>query len=305
MSFTRRRFLQAGGVLGLTACTEVLASVPFSEGENQPKLTLPAGSVDCHMHLYDNRVPPVPEATLFPPNASLEDYRGLQNRLGIGRMVIVTPSTYGTNNSVMLDGLLQSQGNARGVAVVDASVTDAALASMHKAGVRGIRFNLSVGNTALDDLERLAPRVNELRWNVQVAPGPLLPQITPRLLRLTAPVVIDHMGHVPQPDGLSSDAFRALSTLIDTGRAWVKLSAPYLRSKVGAPTYSDVGTVAQALVQRAPQRMLWGSDWPHPTLPMEQKPDDALILDLLANWAPEEKIRAQILHDNPVALYGF
>jgi len=305
MTLSRRQFLQATGALGAVASVGALADVPFSKGEAHPRLTPPEGSIDCHMHLYDSRIPAAPGATLLPPDASLEDYRKLQQRLGIRRMVIVTPSTYGTDNRVMLDGLLRSRGDARGVAVVSGAITDAELGELHQAGVRGIRFNLSVGSQALDGLERLAARVGEMGWNVQVAPGPLLPEVAPRLLALPGKVVIDHMGHVPQPEALKSTAFAALVRLLDTDRAWIKLSAPYLRSKTGAPLFEDVGRVASALISHRPERMLWGSDWPHPTLPVEQKPDDALILDLLARWAPKEQTQALILRDNPAQLYGF
>ncbi|MCJ7959169.1 MAG: amidohydrolase family protein [Pseudomonas sp.] len=305
MLLSRRRFLQAGTALGAAASMGALANVPFSQGDEKPKLTPPAGSVDCHMHLYDGRYPTAPHATLFPPDASLEDYRQLQKRLGMKRMVIVTPSTYGTDNRILLDGLLRSRGDARGIAVVDGSITDTALANLHSAGVRGIRFNLSVGGAALDDLEPLASRVNELGWTVQIAPGPLLVELEPRLARLPARVVIDHMGHVPQPEGLNAAAFATIIRLLDNEKTWVKLSAPYLRSKTGAPTYDDVGKVASAMIKHNAERMLWGSDWPHPTLATDQKPDDATILDLLALWAPEAGTRELVLRDNPISLYGF
>lgn len=305
MTLSRRQFLWATGALGAAASMRAMADVPFSKGDAHPRLTPPSGSIDCHMHLYDSRIPAAPGATLLPADASLEDYHKLQQRLGVRRMVIVTPSTYGSDNRVMLDGLLRSRGDARGVAVVSNAITDAELAELHQAGVRGIRFNLSVGSQALDGLENLAARVGELGWNVQVAPGPLLPEVARRLLALPGKIVIDHMGHVPQPEALKSKAFAALIRLLDTDRAWIKLSAPYLRSKTGAPLFEDVGRVASALIIHRPDRMLWGSDWPHPTLPVEQKPDDALILDLLMRWAPEEHTQALILRDNPAQLYGF
>lgn len=305
MQFSRRRFLQAGGALGASLALNALAGQPSSTGELRPRLTPPAGSVDCHMHLYDSRYPASATATLFPPDAFLEDYRAVQKRLGIRRMVIVTPSTYGTDNRLMLDGLLRSRGDARGVAVIENSLGDDELASLHEAGVRGIRFNLSVGGTGLDDLETLATRVNELGWNVQFAAGNMLTELESRLAKLPANVVIDHLGHVPQPEGIHSDAFAALSRLVDNGKVWVKLSAPYLRSKVGGPGYEDAGKVATALIRQNPERMLWGSDWPHPTLAADQKPDDARVLDLLADWAPDEKALRLILRDNPVSLYGF
>lgn len=305
MLFSRRRFLQAGGALGATLALDALASQPSNNTELRPRFTPPAGSVDCHMHLYDRRYPASPTATLFPPDASLEEYRAVQKRLGIQRMVMVTPSTYGTDNRLMLDGLLRSRGDARGVAVIENSIGDDELASLHEAGVRGIRFNLSVGGAGLGDLETLAARVDELGWNVQFAAGNLLTELESRLARLPANLVIDHLGHVPQPAGIQSDAFAALRRLVDGGKIWVKLSAPYLRSKVGGPGYEDAGKVAAALIRQNPERMLWGSDWPHPTLSADQKPDDARVLDLLADWAPGEQALRMILRDNPVSLYGF
>lgn len=305
MPFTRRGFLQASTTLGALASLSAMARTPFSAGDQPPRFTPPSGSVDCHMHLYDGRYPAAVNATLFPPDASLEDYQQLQKRLGMQRMVIVTPSTYGTDNRIMLDGLLRSRGLARGIAVVDSSFSDDQLSSMDAAGVRGIRFNLSVGSSAIDDLEDLAARVQALHWHVQIAPGPLLVELAPRLTRLPGKLVIDHMGHVPQPEGVDSTAFAALMRLVEQGNTWIKLSAPYLRSKTGAPDYADVGRVARSMISHSPERMLWGSDWPHPTLSLAHKPDDAGILDLLPQWAPDAHDQALILRDNPTSLYGF
>ncbi|MDH0746864.1 amidohydrolase family protein [Pseudomonas sp. GD03842] len=305
MAINRRQFIQGSASLGAFMTLNAFAGFRYSSGENSSVLVPPAGSVDCHMHLYDDQVPAAPGATLLPPNASLEDYRQIQQRLHIKRMVIVTPSTYGTDNRVMLEGLRKANGDARGVAVVAASISDKELEALHAAGVRGIRFNLSYGGASLDDLEPLAARVNALGWNVQVvAPGSQLTDLETRLAKLPSRLVIDHMGHVPQPEGVRSAAFAALTRLLDNQRTWVKLSGPYIRSKIGAPRYSDVGQVAQALVKINPERLVWGSDWPHPTVATD-KPDDAGILDLLPEWAPSERDRTRILRDNPVSLYGF
>lgn len=305
MALSRRRFLQATGSLSVLGAMGAAASVPYSQGEDRPRLVPPSGSVDCHMHLYDSRVPAAPGATLLPPDASLDDYRQLQRRLGLRRMVIVTPSTYGTDNRVMLEGLARSGTDARGIAVVASTVSDDELARLHVSGVRGIRFNLSTGGQALDGIELLAARVNELGWHVQLATGPLLADIAPRLAALPGKVVIDHMGHVPQPEGVLSPAFKALDGLMQQGRTWVKLSGPYLRSKTGAPHFEDVGVVARRLISHYPQRLLWGSDWPHPTQSLQNKPDDAALLDTLLDWAPDDQVRQLILRDNPVDLYGF
>ncbi|WP_312380783.1 amidohydrolase family protein [Pseudomonas oryzihabitans] len=310
MTFNRRRFLQASAQASAALCLfntlGAQAATPFSSIQTPPRLKPPAGSVDCHMHLYDDRYPAAPGAKLLPPNASLDDYHQLQALLGLQRMVIVTPSTYGTDNGCLLDGLARSGGQARGVAVIDRSITEAELQDLHKAGVRGIRFNLSYGGADLADLEPLAARVDELGWNVQVvAPGNQLVELESRLQRLPARLVIDHLGHVPQPEGVQSPAFAVLGRLLDGGRTWVKLSGPYIRSRNGPPDYADVGAVARELVRRHPERLLWGSDWPHPTVAAGNKPDDGHIFDLLAEWAPDERGRTAILRDNPVSLYGF
>jgi len=304
MQFTRRRFIETAGALA--ACCQMPAwAVPWSKGEELPSLKIPAGSVDSHIHLYDDRVPPVAGSTLTPPTATLADYRLFQRRLGLERMVIVTPSTYGFDNSLMLEGLAQSNGNARGVAVIQPNIPDEELSSLDQSGVRGIRFNLSFGGTKIEELERLASRVTELGWHVQlVSPGDQLPELESKLLKLPCPLVIDHLGQLAQPGGVNSEGFAALSRLLATGRVWTKLSAPYNTSKSGAPDYLDFGQVASELVKRRADRLMWGSDWPHPTMKSE-KPDDAKILDLLAVWAPAESDRRLIIRDNAVKLYGF
>lgn len=304
MQFTRRRFIEIAGTL--TACCQMPAwAVPWSQGEEHPSLKVPAGSVDSHIHLYDDRVLPVAGATLTPPTASLADYHLLQRRLGFQRMVIVTPSTYGFDNSLMLEGLGESNGSAKGVAVVPPTIADEELSSMDRAGVRGIRFNLSFGGTKIEELERLVSRVSELGWHVQlVSPGDQLPGLETKLLKLPCPLVIDHLGQLAQPGGVASEGFAALSRLLATGRVWTKLSAPYNTSKSGAPEYLDFGQVASELVKRRPDRLMWGSDWPHPTM-KSQKPDDAQILDLMATWAPKESDRRLIFRDNAIKLYGF
>lgn len=306
MSLTRRHFVAASAsLLGVAAAGHSLAAVPWSSGEKSPRLKFPSGSVDCHMHLFDDRVPPVPNAKLRPPNASLADYRQLQERLGVHRMVIVTPSTYGFNNQVLMDGLLASNGNARGVAVIEPTISDDDLQKMHAAGVRGVRINLSFGGAGIEYLEPLAARVNELGWHVQfVSPGNALPSLEARLRKLPGNLVIDHLGEVEQPGGLHSEPFKVLQRLLDTDKTWIKLSGAYISSAVGAPSYGDYGQLAKRLVSQRPDRFVWGSDWPHVT-EKGAKPDDALLADLLLEWIPSESVRNQILLLNPSKLYEF
>lgn len=306
MSVTRRQFVIASSAaLGAAAALPAWASIPWTSGEERPKLQTPIGSIDCHMHLYDDRIPAVSEAKLRPANASLDDYLKLQERIGVHRMVIVTPSTYGFDNRVMLEGLKRSNGAARGIAVVEAEISSNELEALHNEGVRGVRFNLSFGGTRLEDLERLASRVHEHGWHVQlVSPGNKLIELRQRLAKLPSKLVIDHMGQIDQPGGALSEEFSTLRGLLDTDNFWVKASAPYNTSKAGAPHYEDFGDIAKQIISHRPDRVVWGSDWPHPTV-QGTKPNDAQMLDLLLTWAPIEKVRNQILRDNALALYDF
>jgi len=290
---------------GLSARSSKAQQAPYSSGSEAPKLAAPANACDCHMHIYDARFPAAPNATLRPPDALVTDYKLLQKRIGTTRNVIVTPSTYGTDNRVTLEAMQQIGPNARGVAVVDTSVKDDELKRMHDLGIRGIRFNLvQAGATTAEMIEPLAKRVNDLGWHIQIhMKGEQIAGIEDLLLRVPSPIVFDHLGRLAQPNALDNPGFKTISKLIDKGRTWVKLSGAYQDSKVGAPSYSDTVPVARAYIKAAPQRMVWASDWPHPT--EKDKPDDAVLFDLLAEWAPEAAVRTGILVQNPETLYGF
>jgi D-galactarolactone isomerase len=224
--------------------------------------------------------------------------------------VVVTPAPYPASfadNQVTLDAIAQFGAQARGVAVISPSITDAELKALAGGGFRGIRFSLARADTmtpAIDTIAPLSKRVTALGWHVQinmtadqiVAAGDLWN-------RLPSTIVFDHMGHMPQPMGIGHPAFTIIRRLVDKGRTWVKLSVTYDSSKVGPPTYADVNKVGQAYVQAAPERMVWGSNWPHPNEP--DKPNDAVLFDLLADWAPSEATRHRILVENPETLYSF
>jgi len=229
----------------------------------------------------------------------------LQKRIGTTRNVVVTPSTYGTDNRITLDAIGQLGAAARGVAVVDTSVADAELKRMNDLGIRGIRFNLvQAGATTVEMVEPLSKRVNDLGWHIQIhMKGEQITAIENLLLRLPAPIVFDHLGRLTQPNALDHPGFKTISKLIDKGNTWVKLSGAYADSKVGPPSYSDTVPIARAYVKAAPERMVWASDWPHPT--EKQKPDDAVLFDLLAEWVPDAPTRTAILVQNPQKLYGF
>lgn len=307
-AFNRRQFLQLAGAGAVVAAVPAFSDAEevWSSGSDAPAFKLPAGAVDCHMHIYDDRFPSAPGTTLRPPNASIEQYRNVQVRLGVQRNVVVTPSTYGTDNRCTLEALKRFGHNARGVAVVDTSVTEAQLTEMHAAGVRAIRFNLSYpGATTVDMLAPLAARISVLGWHIElVVQGAKLPALEPQLLALPCPLVIDHIAHIPQPGGMQSDAMRSARRLVDKGNTWITLSGPYVDTKSGAPAYADVEPVAKAFIHMAPERMLWGTDWPHPT-EKAHKPDDALLLDTIAAWIGRADWQERIFVTNPAQLYGF
>ncbi|WP_261508391.1 amidohydrolase family protein [Burkholderia multivorans] len=304
----RRDFLRiAGAALASAALPSVAAAdQAWSSGSERPAFRLPEGAIDCHMHIYDDRFPVAPGTTLRPPNATVAQYRSLQARLGVKRNVIVTPSTYGTDNRCTLAAIAQFGDDARGVAVVDSTVSDDELRSLDRGGIRAIRFNLSYpGATTLDMLAPLAARIADLGWHIElVVQGARLPGLERHLAALPCPLVIDHIAHVPQPGGPSSAAFRTVQRLVEKGNTWVTLSGPYVDSKTGAPAYEDVAPVAKALIDMAPERMLWGTDWPHPTQKTD-KPDDASMLDVIAGWIGRPDWQRLIFVTNPTKLYRF
>jgi D-galactarolactone isomerase len=284
-------------------------AVPNSAGTGAPKLKAPPGACDCHMHIYDaERFPAMRPGSRLQTQARVQDYRLLQRRIGTTRTVIVTPAAYVTDNRVTLDAIAElGAANARGVAVVHPGVTDAELKSLAESGIRGIRFTVFDPNTAavsIDMMEPLAKRVADLGWHVQIhMRADQIAENAALLERLAATVVFDHMGRLPQPAPLDHPAYKIIRTMLDKGRTWVKLSGAYMDTNSGAPTYADKLAVAQAYLAAAPERMVWGSDWPHPT--ERDKPDDATLFDLLTEWAPDAALRQRILVSNPEALYGF
>jgi D-galactarolactone isomerase len=273
---------------------------------NEPQLKAPPGACDTHIHIYDRRYPTAPTAASTPPDALVPDYLAVRHRLGISRTVVVQPSTYGTDNRCTLAAIeALGPGTARGVATVDDTIGSAELEGLTKGGMRGARFyTLAGAPIPWERLDRIAARVQEAGWHVQLQlDGRDLPAREAQVRSWPGRIVIDHVGKFLEPVPPEHPAFRCLLGLLDTGRVWVKLSGAYEVSKRGAPLYEDVGLLAKALVKAAPERMLWASNWPHPSV--QDKPDDAALLDILLDWAPDEATRRRILLDNPSDLYGF
>jgi len=310
----RRTFIKQASMAALATASGLSVrpsraeQVPNSSGTEPAKLKAPAGACDCHHHIYDAvRFPPPQPGARMLPNARVEEYRLLQRRIGTSRNVVVTPAAYVVDNRVTLDAIAQLGANARGVAVVHPTVTDAELKILADGGIRGIRFALgdpSTAATTIDMIEPLSKRVAALGWHVQInADAEKIVAAADLWNRLPSAIVFDHMGHVPQPAGLSHPVYGVVRRLVDKGRTWVKLSVTYDNTKDGPPGYGDITGVAQAYIKAAPERMVWGSNWPHPN--ETSKPDDALVFDLMAQWAPDEATRNRVLVQNPETLYGF
>ena len=221
--------LAGAGIFGARATPATAQQVKYSSGTEPPKLKAPANACDCHHHIYGSQYKVDPRSTLRPGDATVEDYRALQKRIGTSRNVIVQPSTYGTENAPTLDALVAFGPSARAVVVVDTTVTDAELKRMHGLGARGIRFNLAqAGATTPEMIEPLSKRVNELGWHIQInAEAPTIMEIMPILEKVPSPIVFDHLAHIPEPDGITHPLFAQVRALIDKGKTWVKLSGAY------------------------------------------------------------------------------
>jgi len=312
----RRAFIKKASMVAIAATAAMIGrqgraqQVSNSTGTEAPKGAAPQNACDCHMHIYDAaRFPMPPSARVPPSNAAVADYRTLQKRIGTTRVVVVQPRNYAIDNRVTVDAIAQLGPNARGVAVLHPTVTETELGKLHEAGIRGIRFTLGDPATAVvkvEMIEPLAKRIAGLGWHVQFnLEGEQVVELADLLRRLPTQLVFDHLGNPSLPAGLDHPSHAVVRGLVDKGRAWVKLSGAYSNSKIGPPSYPEATKVAQAFVKAAPERLVWGSDWPHPTMPNNNKPDDALLFDLLTEWAPDEATRNRILVRNPETLYGF
>ena len=276
-----------------------------SDAKKTPRLKAPKGACDTHIHFYNAQFPSAPTALMTPPDSWVAEYRALQKRLNLERVVVVQPSTYGLDNSCQLAAMKAIGENARGVMAVDASIGNAELDRLTRLGVRGARFHMLPGGAVpWEMLEEVASRVHHFGWHIQLQMnGREFPEREAMLKRLPGRLVVDHVGRFMGPVATDEPAFKALLRLLEAGRCWVKLSAPYESSISGPPDWADVAPEARALAKAAPERMLWASNWPHPG--QKSRPDEADLLDLLLDWVDDEAVRNRILVDNPAELYGF
>jgi predicted TIM-barrel fold metal-dependent hydrolase len=320
---TRRLFLfgTAAGVAAFATRRSMTAAA--SQPATRVGFDVPAGACDCHTHIFGDpvRFPFWSGRTYTPEPASIAEMRSLHRALHMDRVVIVHPSVYGTDNACTLDAIRQLGSRARGVAVVDEQTPARELDSMHKAGIRGIRLNLETFGQAdpAAARTRLRSAIQQLGarpWHIQLFTRlSIVDALHDDFMSAPLPIVFDHFGGAQAALGVGQPGFAKLVDLVRSGRAYVKISAAY-RSSTQAPDYGDVTPLAQALVTANPQRVIWGTDWPHPTgstpagrsatdvSPLLQI-DDGRVLNQLPVWVPDPATRRTILVENPARLYGF
>jgi predicted TIM-barrel fold metal-dependent hydrolase len=318
---TRRELLRnlSAAALGLDA--GAARSAVRSE-RNSGEIEVPVSACDCHVHVFDPaRFPYTPKRGYTPPPARVEELLELQRTLHLERVVVVQPSVYGTDNACTLDALRRLGARARGVAVIDASTSAAALDEMASAGIRGVRLNLEAAGefnppAAGERLDAAAKQIAGRRWHIQLNTRlPVIAALKDRLRQMPCPIVFDHFGGARAAAGAAQAGFDALLDLVRSGSAYVKVSAAY-RASERPPDFADAGVLARALVSANPERVVWGTDWPHPdsdfgrTRPLTDvappiQVDDRRLLNELANWIPDAAVRAKILVENPARLYWF
>ncbi|MBP6817949.1 MAG: amidohydrolase family protein [Ferrovibrio sp.] len=273
----------------------------------KPKLVMPKGACDSHIHFYSDSYTALPN-TPTPPAVSVAEYRQVMDWLGIERVIVVQANAYGDDNRLAMDCTAElGLERARAVVVVKPGVNDAELERLTKGGARGLRtMNLYGGMLRLDVAEQMANRIAPFGWSILLQlNGRELPEHEAMIRRLPCKVIIDHVGKFIDPVPVDHPSFQCLLRLVDTGNVWVKLAGVYETSKAGKPRYEDVGALASALVRHAPERMIWASNFPHAQADKFGYPDEAKLLDLMLEWAPNEADRRRIFVDNPAELYGF
>jgi predicted TIM-barrel fold metal-dependent hydrolase len=282
---------------------------PPDRHPRKPRIALPPGSWDCHAHICDARYPYWEGRVYTPPDCLLADYRAMLATLGVERAVLVQPSVYGADNAALLDALAQAGPTFRGVAVVDERIEPRALERMHAAGIRGVRCNIvdvveDKGKLPLALLERLAARIRPLGWHIELLlHADEFPDLDRAFSDFPVDIVLGHLGYLPTRKGIGDAGFQALLRLLQAGKAWVKLTGPYRISGTALP-HADTVPFAHALLDAAPGRIVWGSDWPH-VMAKGAMPNDGDLADLLADWIPDVDLRKRVLVDNPAVLYGF
>lgn len=284
---------------------------PFDANPRKPRIRMPRGACDTHAHICGPiEEHPYSERRVYtPPDAPLSAYRHLLATLGVERAVLVQPSVYGTDNTVMLNAMAEfGRERCRAVAVVEDDVSDAELKRLHQAGVRGVRVNVvdvaeDQGVLPMKTLGSLAARVKPYGWHVELLlHADEFPDMDRQFADFPVDIVLGHLGYMKTDKGIGNAGYQAMLRLVRQGKCWVKLTGPYRISTDYLP-HADTNAYAKALLDAAPERVIWGTDWPH-VMVRGAMPNDGDLADLLLDWVPED-LREQVLVQNPARLYGF
>lgn len=285
------------------------APVTYHRAPSKPAFIMPKGACDSHCHVFGPgaRFPYAPESRLQPGDAPKEKLFAMHDMIGIERCVVVQSGVHGFDNSAAADAIAARAGSYLGIALLPADVPDDEIARHHALGFRGIRFNYMAhltGGASMDDLLRLADRLARFDWHLQIhMDNELIAEMAPGLARSSVPVVIDHIGRVDASLGLDQDPFNALLELMENDHILVKVSGCERASRQ-EPPYADAVPFARKLVEQFPNRVLWGTDWPHPNFRADP-PDDGVLVDLIPGIAPTRELQKALLVDNPLRFYKF
>ncbi len=282
--------------------------LPPDRDARQPRFVAPRGTVDCHTHVFESKYTLTEPRDYTPPDSTIEDLRRLHQRLGVDRVVLTQPSVYGVDNSAILDAMDDLGDSARCVVAVNQYITDQALQELDRNGVKGVRLNLdNIGGMPIElsELSVLAKRIADLGWHFEfLFHGSAIIELAPMIKSLSVPVSIGHFGYMSATEGTKSAAFKTLLSLVESGDVWVKLSAPNRLGVGDEAPWPEVIPLARHLIAANPDRLLWGTDWPHPNKFVAQ-PNDADLIEQIEHWAPDKETQHKILVDNPTKLYHF
>jgi len=292
--------------------TEIRDCLPPVRDTRKPKVVLPAGSIDTHVHVFERRYRLSPGRGYNPPESTLDDLKRLHSILGIDRVVFTQPSVYGTDNSAILDGMAalnaEAPGRARCVVAITMDVSEKELARLDTLGARGVRLNTdNKGGMPIElgNISELASKIAPFGWHIEfLFPGKEIPDLMPVFSGLSVPISIGHFAYQPATAGIDAPGFKALVELVRRGNTWVKISGANRVSASDLPPYDDVKPMARALAEAAPDRIMWGTDWPHPNKYVAN-PNDGDLVDAFGDWITDQTLRHKIMVETPAKFYRF
>jgi len=292
--------------------SEIRDCLPPDRNPRRPGFALPKGSIDTHVHVFEPGYALSPGRGYNPPHSTLADLKHLHATLGIARVVFTQPSVYGTDNSAILDAMAtlnrETPDRARAVVALAMDASEKQLAALDASGARGVRLNTDNKGgmpIAISQIPELAARIRPFGWHIEfLFPGKDIVLLMPVFLALKVPMSIAHFAYQPASAGVKAAGFRALAELARRGNTWIKISGANRVAAADLPPYDDVKPMAQALIEAAPERIMWGSDWPHPNKYVAN-PNDGDLVDAFGDWVSDDAMRRKIMVDTPAAFYRF